>query len=203
MATELLAVTLHRATLFEALPEERLLKRCEREFLRDNVDEFVMMGITLRTLANWLPKDDPDRDKARKLLEKLLPRIRSWKKMLGEQVPPAPSAQSQETAKRLQAAFAKRDWGMVHLHARELMADKGHDPQVLKQFGQDLAELNRKERLYEQAQREFMRDEVERFVAMNEVLRVLAMWLPREDPNRDKARKLLKKVQTRIRGWRR
>ena len=75
-------VAMIRAEVAKANKDHRLLKRAEREFLRDNVDEFVNMGITLRTLANWLPKGHPDREKAKKLLKKVLPRIRNWNKML-------------------------------------------------------------------------------------------------------------------------
>ncbi|HBP18656.1 MAG TPA: hypothetical protein DEA08_12830 [Planctomycetes bacterium] len=75
-------VAMIRAEVAEANKKFRLIKRAEREFLHDNVDVFDKMAITLRTLANWLPKDHPDREKAKKLLKKLLPRVRNWKKMM-------------------------------------------------------------------------------------------------------------------------
>lgn len=71
-----------RETISRLNREERLLKRCERRFMRDEAEDFVAVEGTLRMLAKWLPEGESDRAEARKLLKKLLPRIRNWNRML-------------------------------------------------------------------------------------------------------------------------
>jgi pSer/pThr/pTyr-binding forkhead associated (FHA) protein/tetratricopeptide (TPR) repeat protein len=69
-----------RVGVAEANKKYRLLKRANRQFMKDNEDEFPKMVTILRVLVAWLPKKHKARRPARKLLEKVAPRIRNWRK---------------------------------------------------------------------------------------------------------------------------
>ncbi|MGE0706448.1 MAG: FHA domain-containing protein [Planctomycetota bacterium] len=101
----------------------------------------------------------------------------------------------------MKSALRDQKWGEVHLWALEVQKDRNHKASDLAFLRHEVAEANKKYRLYKRASRQFLADNEDEFPKMAEVLRMLTSWLPDDDKDKLESKKLLEKVLPRLRNW--